>query len=171
MPIERDSLNTLQKKITHNYLSTFKPLENTTKYNILKTMANVDAGIYHQLLGDLEFLSKQIFPDTATGEYLRSHWSDKVAPLYGQQATGNILITGKPLIRIPAGCVFSSTTGNKYYTTENYRINENGQVLATVLASDTGTEYNLAKDSVLTLSSNLIAGMDSDCKVVGWRWL
>ena len=43
------------------------------RHNLIRVMAEVEAGIYHQLLGDLSFLAEQIFPDTATGDYLRMH--------------------------------------------------------------------------------------------------
>lgn len=164
--LEKQSLSNLKSKTEEKYFSKLNPLEKTTRYNILKILADVDTGIYHQLLGDIEFLSKQIFPDTAEGEYLRSHWSDRVPPLYPESATGYIIITGNAGVKIPSGCVFTSLQGNRYYTNESYKISEDGKVKAFVIASESGTESNLSKDNILNLSSNLIAGMDTTAQVL-----
>lgn len=166
MAIEKENLESIKKCITENYISSFNALEGTTKYSMLKVIAEVEAGIYHQLLGDIEFLSKQIFPDTAEGVYLRSHWADRVPPLYAECASGYITLTGIAGVKVPAGCVFSSAAGNKYYTRDSVKINESGNVEVFVEANEGGLSSNLAKGSVLKLSSNLIAGMDTEAKVI-----
>lgn len=166
MAIEKENLESIKKRITENYVSSFNALEGTTKYGMLKVIAEVEAGIYHQLLGDIEFLSKQIFPDTAEGVYLRSHWADRVPPLYAQCASGYITITGIAGVRVPSGCVFSSALGNKYYTRDSVKINDSGSVEVFVQANEGGLSSNLAKGSTLKLSSNLIAGMDTEAKVI-----
>ena len=79
MPFNRDSLAVLLNRTYAKYQSLFKPLEKSPKYNLLKVFAAVDAGMYHQLLGDITFLEDQLFPDTASGDYLRLHWSDSSA--------------------------------------------------------------------------------------------
>jgi hypothetical protein len=96
MPFGRESLAALLDRSYHNYMSLFKPLDKTPRYNLLKIFSQVDAGMYHQLVGDLAFLADQIFPDTASGEYLRLHWSDRVPPLYAVAAAGTVLIPGVP---------------------------------------------------------------------------
>ncbi|MDR3173769.1 MAG: hypothetical protein LBU19_05935, partial [Treponema sp.] len=96
MSFKRESLTVLQDRVYANYMSLFRPLDKTPRHNLIKVFSSVDAGINHQLLGDLDFLSKQIFPDTAEGEHLRSHWSSRVAPLYAVAATGTISVSGVP---------------------------------------------------------------------------
>jgi uncharacterized phage protein gp47/JayE len=56
-------------------------------------------------LGDMDFLAKQVFPDTAEGAYLREHWSARVAPLYAVAAAGEVTVTGTAGRPIPAGVV------------------------------------------------------------------
>jgi uncharacterized phage protein gp47/JayE len=89
-------------------VSLFRPFDKTPRQNLLKVFASVDAGIYHQLLGDLDFLAKQIFPDTAEGVYLREHWSSKTVPLYAVTAFGEITVTGAAGNAIPSGIVFAA---------------------------------------------------------------
>ncbi len=91
MPLNRESLSTLKEKTFSNYMSLLRPLDKTPRYNILKVLAFCEAGAQHQLLGDIDFLSEQLFPDTASGDYLRMHWSDRVAPLYAGTAAGTII--------------------------------------------------------------------------------
>jgi uncharacterized phage protein gp47/JayE len=88
--------------------------------SLLKVFSAVDAGIYHQLLGDLEYLSRQIFPGTAEGEILREHWSSRVTPLYATGAAGEIAVSGVPGRAVPAGVVFQAAGGEKYYTEKAY---------------------------------------------------
>lgn len=164
--MNRETLESLKSRIEKNYLSSLNPLEGATKYNILKIIADADAGMYHQLLGDLDFLSRQIFPDTAEGSYLRSHWADRVPPLYSECASGYITVTGNAGVKIPSGCIFTSSQGNRYYTTESYRISEDGSIKAFVIASEAGTDSNTKEGTVLNLVSNLVSGMDTTAKVV-----
>ena len=86
MSFKRDSPAALLDRIYANYTSLFRPFDKTPRHSLLKVFASVEAGMYHQLLWDLDFLSKQIFPDTADGECLREHWSSKTAPLYAVTA-------------------------------------------------------------------------------------
>lgn len=160
-----ESLEKLKEKILNQYYSELNPLENTPKYDLVKVIANVEAGIYHSLLGDVEFLKKQIFPDTAEREYLRAHWSDRVPPLYPEIASGSILIKGVAGVSIPAGCIFSSNIGNTYFNSKSYIIGNDGSVEIEVQAQNAGSNSNLKTGNKLTLSSNLIANVESDAIV------
>lgn len=160
-----ESLKKLKEKILNQYYSELNPLENTPKYDLVKVIANVEAGIYHSLLGDVEFLKKQIFPDTAEREYLRAHWSDRVPPLYPEVASGSILIKGTSGVSIPEGCVFSSKQGNNYFTNKTYIVETDGSVEMEVQAENAGSDSNLKEGTKLTLSSNLIANVESEAIV------
>lgn len=162
MPFNRDSLATLLDRVYQNYKSLFKPIDKTPRYNLLKVFASSDAGMYHQLLGDLTFLSDQLFPDTAVGEYLRLHWSDRVPPLYAISAVGAIRMTGVPGAAIPAGLVFASATGKNYFTETAYKIGADGTVVIRVKAQEAGSASNLIPDQKLRMVSSIPAGMDSE---------
>jgi uncharacterized phage protein gp47/JayE len=160
-------LAVLLDRIYANYTTLFRPLDKTPRQNLLKVFASVDAGIYHQLLGDLDFLSKQLFPDTAEGQYLREHWSNKTTPLYAVAAFGEATVTGIAGRPIPAGVVFVSASGEHYYLEKSYRLDENGRAAVTVKAENFGTQGNLAPGETLSIISAIPAGIDSEAVVSG----
>jgi len=164
---KRDSLAVLLDRIYANYTSLFHPLDKTPRQNLLKVFASVDAGIYHQLLGDLDFLAKQIFPDTAEGEYLREHWSSKVPPLYAITASGEATVTGIANRTIPAGVVFESATGERYYLNNACSLDGNGQAIITVKAETPGLQGNLVIGEKLHIISTLPPGIDSEAVISG----
>lgn len=165
MAFKRKTLQTLLDNVYSNYMSLFKPLDKTPRYNLLKVIAYTEGGAIHQLLGDLDFLSEQIFPDTATGEYLRAHWSDRVPPLFASTATGKVIQTGQPGTKIPKGLVYTSAAGKRYYTGRTYTVGSDGTVEVWATAEESGEDSNLDPESELTVASALSAGLDSSVKV------
>lgn len=165
MAFERETLQSLLDRTYSNYMSLLKPLDKTPRYNLMKVLAYTEGGDVHQLLGDLSFLSGQIFPDTASGEYLRAHWSDRVPPLYASAATGKAIQSGVPGSSVPKGLVYSSESGKRYYTSRSYTIGETGSAEVWVTAEESGTESNLDAGSRLSVVSALTAGLDSSAKV------
>lgn len=161
MSFKRDSLAVLLDRIYAQYTGLFRPLDKTPRHNLLKVFSSVDAGMYHQLLGDLDFLAKQIFPDTAEGAYLREHWSGKVAPLYAVTAFGEATITGSANKPLPAGVVFEAASGERYYLEKSYRLDANGQAAITVKAENPGVQGNLAAGEKLSIVSSIPVGIDS----------
>jgi hypothetical protein len=149
----------------HTYISLFRPLDKTPRYNLLRVFSSVDAGMYHQLLGDLGFLADQIFPDTATGEYLRLHWSDRVPPLYATAAAGMVQIPGVPGAAVPAGLVYASAAGQRYYTEAAYRIGSDGTATARITSESFGVDTNLPPGAELSLISSIPPGIDSTAVV------
>jgi uncharacterized phage protein gp47/JayE len=167
MSFKRDSLSTLLDRVYANYESLYRPLEKTPRHNLLKVFASVEAGVYHQLLGDLDFLSKQIFPDTAEGECLREHWSSKTVPLYAVAAFGEATVTGSAHKSVPSGVVFAAASGEHYYLENACKLDANGRALVTVKAEKPGQQGNLAAGEKLAIISAIPAGIDSDAVVSG----
>jgi len=166
MPFKRDSLNVILERTYANYVSLYKPLDRTPRHNLLKVFSAVDAGIYHQLQGDLDFLALQLFPDTATGESLREHWSTRVPPLYATAAFGKVMVTGIQNKSAPAGLVFASvTTSERYYTEKQYRLNSDGFVMVDVRSENFGANTNLQTGDKLKIVSAFPAGIDSEAEV------
>jgi len=166
MPFKRDSLHTILDRTYANYVSLYKPLDKTPRHNLLKVLSAVDAGIYHQLLGDLDFLALQLFPDTATGKTLREHWSTRVPPLYATAAFGKIMVNGSPNVAVPAGIVFASVaTSERYYTEKQYRINSEGFVIVYARSENFGAGVNLSENDKLKIVSAIPAGVDSEAEV------
>ncbi|MCL2602436.1 MAG: baseplate J/gp47 family protein [Treponema sp.] len=165
MPFRRESLATLSGRISANYESLFRPLDRSPRHSLLKVFSSVDAGIYHQLLGDLEFLSRQIFPDTAEGEFLRQHWSSKVPPLHAAAASGEVLVSGISGRNVPAGLLFGGASGERYYSESIARIADDGSGRVNVRAQNPGSAANLAAGDRLIIVSGIPPGVDSTATV------
>jgi hypothetical protein len=165
MPFKRDSLNTILERTFANYVSLYKPLDRMPRHSLLKVFSAIDAGIYHQLLGDLDFLALQLFPDTATGDFLREHWSTRVPPLYATAAFGKVMVTGTPNRTVPAGLVFASDISERYFTEKQYRLNSDGFAIVDVRSENFGTNINLPAGAKLKIVSAIPAGIDSEAEV------
>jgi uncharacterized phage protein gp47/JayE len=165
MAFNRDSLHVLKERTLANYLSLFKPLDKTPRHSLVSVMANVDAGLSHMLQGDLFFLSKQLFPDTAEGEYLRAHWSYLVPPLYAIAAIGKVEVSGKAGTPVPTGVVFKSSLGKRYFTEKAHKTADNGRALVDVKAENVGSDSNLSEGCSLAIVSAIPSGLDSKATV------
>jgi len=166
MALTRESLPVLFDRMYSNYMSRLKPLDKTARHNLIRVMAEVEAGMYHQLLGDLSFLSDQMFPDTATGDYLRMHWSDRVPPLYAVSAVGTAEVKGVQGTAVPAGLVYVSQSGKRYFTDRAYKIGSDSKALIYLNAEEAGSESNLKAGEKLKLSSALPQGLSSEAVTV-----
>lgn len=161
MPFKRDSLSAIQDRVYANYTGLFRPLAKTPRHSLLKVLAQVDAGIYHQLLGDLDFLALQLFPDTATGEYLRDHWSSRVTPLAASRAAGAVDVSGLPNAAVPSGLVFRSSGGSKYHTERSHKTDGSGRASVPVKAAVAGLEGNLQAGDEVKIISVVPSGIDT----------
>ena len=165
MAFKRESLASLLDKAYANYMSLLKPMERTPRYNLIKVLSSIQAGTRHQMLGDLAFLADQVFPDTATGEYLRGHWSDRVPALYANSAVGTVIQTGAAGAAVPSGLVYQSGNGKRYYTAKSYTVGEDGTVAVYVTAEEAGSASNADAGTELSIVSALTTGLDSTAKV------
>jgi hypothetical protein len=164
MGFDRPTLDELKERIYEDQATRFNPISKTPRYNLLKVLAYVDAGKFHQLNGDLEYLSKQIFPDTAEGKYLRAHWSDRVAPNYASVATGSVVFTGTDGVSVPTGLLLTSDAGQVYYVESQVTV-ASGTATATVKAQEAGSDANLSAGASLTISSTVPSGLSSSATV------
>jgi len=164
---KRDSLAALTERVRARYESLFRPLGGTPRRGLLDVFARVDAGIYHQLLGDLDFLSRQLFPDTAEGESLRQHWSARVPPLLAATASGEAYMTGIPGRSVPAGVLLAHASGERYHVEAAARMDADGGAIVAVRAQSPGSRSNLAPGEELSITSAVPAGVDSTATVRG----
>jgi uncharacterized phage protein gp47/JayE len=117
----------------------------------LAVLAAVIAGGEHGLYGELDFLSKQLFPDTAEDEYLdrwASFWGiTREVPTY---ATGTITLTGNiDNVIEPAGSLYTRQDGAVFVTQADATI-IGGTAVSTVTAQVPGSAGNTAAATVLT---------------------
>jgi uncharacterized phage protein gp47/JayE len=143
MAFARPTLSELVDRIGADLVSRLELDGAVLRRAVVRVLAVVIAGAVHLVYGFLDFLSRQLFPDTAEAEYLR-RWGS----LFGLQphaptfATGPITVTGANGTVIPANSKLTRSDGAEYET----------QALATIVA---GTAAPTAKA--------LVAGADGSC--------
>jgi uncharacterized phage protein gp47/JayE len=123
-------------------------------------VSRVIAGAAHLLHGHVDYLSKQLFPDTSDEEYLL-----RQAGIYGltrvpaEYATGNVEVTGEDDAIIPAGTILIHADGAEYITDAEATI-VGGVATVAVTASVAGEDGNRDVDVSLSFQSP-VSGVDS----------
>jgi uncharacterized phage protein gp47/JayE len=129
----------------------------------LRVLADANAGLAYLVLLYIDWLSKQLLPDTAEGEWLDRHaniWvGGRKAATY---ANGTADFTGTPGVIVPAGTILVG--GNvSYQLTVNITLGS-AAVPGPVTALDAGTVGNIDAGTVLTFQTP-VDGVDSTAVV------
>lgn len=142
----------------------------------LSVIARVLAGAAHQLFGYLDWIARQVMPDTAEVEYL-----ERWASIWGIQrkaasfAVGNVTLTGTNGTVVPAGTRLQRADGVQYDTTAEVTV-ASGTATAPVTAVLAGGGGNAAvaiglimtspvgglNSGVVVASGGLTAGADTE---------
>lgn len=164
MPFNRPSLKVINARIQSDIQSRLPGTDPRLRHSMLGILAKVHAGASHGLHGHIDWLSKQILPDTAEAEFL-----DRWAQIWGKPrkdavpAQGDVVCTGTNATLIPAGTVLQRSDGVEFTTDADATIVA-GTVTVAVTATDGGTVANTAAASALTFTSP-IAGINSTSTV------
>lgn len=164
MPFERPSLTDLIERNNAEIDSRLPGADPRLRRSFLGVIARMLAGASHGLHGHLDYVARQITPDTADTEYLEGHASvwgiHRKAASY---ARGDISVTGATGSVIPAGTEYQTGAGG-IYTTDAEAILEAGAATIAVTADLAGVAGDLAAATVLSLSSP-ISGVQSQAVV------
>lgn len=124
------------------------------------------AGEIYSLAGEIEYLKKQTFPDTATGEMLDLHARQRgLERIKGRKAEGTIVFTlDVPLeynFVIPAGTICTTSDGSLNYITKQDSVIYRGSSHAWVRseAEDSGERYNAGSGRVNTIVTYFSVGI------------
>jgi uncharacterized phage protein gp47/JayE len=138
--------------------------------SVLRVISDATAATCHLVLRYIDWLSQQLLPDTAEGEWLDRHgniWLVNADGSTGRKAAtfaeGSATATGQAGFLMPAGTQLSSLGVNYQTTADAYMIGT-GPVSVPVLALQAGSIGNLDTGSVLDVSSP-IAGIDTSMTV------
>ena len=164
MPFQRPDLATLRSRAIADTETRLDGADANMRRKVLSVLATVHAGVTHGLYGYLDWLAKQLMPDTAEAEHLgrwASVWgiSRKVAVA----ATGTITVTGTAGAVIPAATLLQRADGAEYTTDAEATIASTTVDIA-VTASLAGTDGNAVTGVALSLVSP-IAGVTSQATV------
>lgn len=160
MAFQRPTLAQLIERIGQDFVSRLSLVGGVLRRSVVGVMARVFAGAAHELHGFLEFLSRQVFPDTSELEYLERQGSlydvNRKAATF---ATGNVELSGNDGTLIPTGTLLQRSDGARYETQADGTI-ASGVAVVAVEALDAGDDGNADALVVLTLVSP-IAGANS----------
>lgn len=122
--------------------------------------ARVPSGALFGLYGYAEWISRQILPDTADGEYLARHasiWG--LARKAARAATGQVTFTGTDGAQVAAGALLVRVDGRQYRTLGPAAI-IGGAAVADIEAVEAGTGGAMQAGKTLDLVQ-LVAGISS----------
>lgn len=161
---ERPSFDEILSRIQSDIDSRLEGVDSRLRRSPLETIAFVEAGATHGLYGYLDYLSIQIFPDTADTYHL-NRWGViyGVERLQAVQAKGNITLTGTNGTLVPAGTELQRSDLTIYTTDVNVTIT-GGTATVAVTAKEPGINGNTPAVSVFTFISPIV-GVNSTATV------
>lgn len=130
------------------------------RFSVLNVFVRIWAALADGLYSALQFLSKQFFATTATGQYL-----EQIGASYGinrgaaTASTGKIRVYGTAGSSVPIDTIFSSVNGNQYRVVLG-KVITGLYVEVDVISETVGLNTNLAASSVVS-STSPIAGVTS----------
>ena len=125
--------------------------------SFLRVISDAQSGLAHMTLRYLDWITKQLMPDTAETIWLDRHaqiWLSTASGARGRKAatysTGPIIVTGTQGVVVPAASQLTGSSGLvTYETLENVTIAAGGSQVD-VRALDAGTVGNLTQGEILT---------------------
>ena len=170
MPFKRPTITELNDRIKGDIEASIEQNTPILKKAVLWVLAKVFAGAVHLLFGFLDFLSRQIMPDTAESEYLE-RWADiwGVTRKPSTFAEYDIQIDGTESAVLTAGSIFSSVNEIEYETLSEVTITE-GVATVHIRATTSGSVGNLETDDNVELV-NPVAGINSIATVLSTNQL
>lgn len=138
--------------------------------SVLRVMADAMAALCHLTLRYLDWVSLQLLPDTAEGEWLDRHgniWlvnaDGTIGRKIGTFASGLVTVTGVDGITIPNGSRLTGSDNWEYETTD-WATTVSGGVSVPVRALEPGKGGNKVFGDILSFET-AITGVDGDAPV------
>lgn len=156
MAFQRPTLAQLVERIQQDCVSRLALVGGVLRRSVVAVLSRVFAGAVHELHGFLEFLSRQVFPDTSELEFL-----ERQGALYGITrkaatfAEGNVTFTGSNGTLIPSATLLQRSDGLRYATQADATIAA-GTATAAVEAETAGEDSNADAGVSLSLVSPII---------------
>lgn len=160
MAFERPSLQQVFSRIQADIESRLVGSNPRLRRSLLAILAKMEAGVAHGLYGDLDWLSKNLLPDTTDPDIL-FEWADifGVPRLDAAAASGAVTFTGTNGSVVAAGALLVGANGIDYELQADATI-ASGTATGSVIATTSGSAGNLSTGAALTLQSP-VAGVTS----------
>lgn len=158
MAFDRPTLAELVARVDQDILSRLDGTTETAAERVTRVLANGESGVAHGLHGHLEWLEKQLFPQTCDDDILVLH-AVGVSRRLSATATGHVTFTGSDGVDVVAGTRLQ-VDGVTYETTAEVTITS-GSALAPVTAVESGSQGNRPAGATLTMISPVPGVMSS----------
>ncbi len=156
MPFNRPTLSDLIARNRGDIETRLPGADSALRHSVLDVLARMHGGAVSGVYGYLDFLARQIFPDTAEGDFLARHASTwGIRRKAAVAATATATATGVNGTTIPAGTQAQRIDGQTFAVTEPATIAGGSAVLA-LEAVEAGPGGDLTVGTVLTLSSAVL---------------
>ncbi len=166
MPFNRPSLPDLIARIQADIEARIAGAAPSLRRSVLGVIARALAGVTHGLHGHLDWVSRQILPDTAEHDYLIRHaaWRG-ITPLPAAAAVGQAQALGVDGSVIPVGTLYLRADGLRYLTTSEATV-AGGSATLTLQAETAGQASNTGPGLSLTAVS-AVPGVQSRVTLIG----
>lgn len=165
MPFVRPTISQLLDRIRDDIDGRFPGADSRLRRSVLEVLGRVHAGALHGAYGYLDFIARQVIPDTMEGEYLvrwASIWS--LSRQAAVPAHGSADVTGSAGAVIAEGAILQRADGVEYAVTEEVTIGASLSATAPIQAVVPGVAGN-ASSSVRLAFVSPIAGISSNALV------
>jgi len=161
MPFERPTLQEIIDRETADITTRLEGADPQPKRGNLAVLPRAHAGAVHGLYGYLDFMARQIMPDTAEAEYLE-RWAGiwGLARKQAAQASGDLVLGGAAGTVIPAGWLVLRSDDAQFASTAEAVL----PAPVPVAALNPGAAGNTAAGALFSLASP-IAGADATATV------
>lgn len=164
MPYTRPTLATINTRIDGDITAAVSTTSPLLPRSVLRVLAKVFAAAIHLLYGYAQWMSRQIFPDTADADNLEkwcSVWN--VSRVQATYAAFDITVTGVDDSIIPAGTRWVSTDRIEYESSIDATISS-GTATVSVVSITPGEIGNVLDGQIINLTSP-VSGVVSDATV------
>lgn len=164
MSFSRPSLDQLIDRVKSDIKSTVG-IVNILRRSFFSAISRAMGGLAHLLYGYLDYISLQVFPDTADAENLEN-WCRiwKIERKESTYANFNILVTGAPGATVIPGTIYQRSDGLRYTVDSEILIGAGGSSVGALTAVMPGSTYNNLAGDIISLLSP-VANIDSDAVV------
>jgi uncharacterized phage protein gp47/JayE len=156
MPFDRPTLPELRDRIRRDFNARLPGADALLRQSNLRVIADVLAGLSTLHYGYQEWLSHQLFPDTAETAFLErwaSIWGLTRRP--ATAALGALDVTGTPGATVPGGAEWQRSDGVRYRTADGATLATDGTAVVTVEAEAPGVAGDAVTGTQVTTVSAL----------------
>jgi uncharacterized phage protein gp47/JayE len=152
------------RRLTRDYVLSQLGAKAMIPNSVLRIMSDAMAGLAHLTMLYLDWLAKQLLPDTAEREWLDRHgviWLENADGSKGRKAatyaSGTVQFAGTVTFIVPIGTLLAASNGVTYQTVTEGVIGSDGLGTSQAVALTAGAVGNLPDGMTITLANPVTA--------------